>query len=78
MFAALVLSVGNDKKKKVSLKAILYYIGIFIFNGMVGVLLTIHHKNPALTAGAFMENGQWTVNGDMYMVWYGILFSSIN
>ncbi len=39
--AALVMTVEKDKKTR----GTLYYIGVFIFNGMSGVLSTLHSKS---------------------------------
>lgn len=80
MIVALVLSLDSVEKKRMSLKVALYYFAAFVANGMMGVFLTIHQKNPELTAGAYMQEGSWAINSDAYMVWYGlsaVLMSSV-
>lgn len=72
MIVALVLSLDSVEKKRMSFKVALYYFIAFLANGMMGSLLTIHQKNPSLTAGAFMQDNAWAINSDIYMVWYGL------
>ena len=72
MFVALLLSLESIEKSKLSLKAVLYYVGSFLCNGMVGVFLTLHQKNPAWTAGVELQNNQYVIDSDMYMIWYGL------
>ena len=71
MIAAVIISIGG--KKKISAKAIAYYIGIFVMNGLIGVFFTVHQNNPALTAAAIVgADGGVTVNNDVFMTWYGL------
>ena len=73
MVAAIVFSVGGVDKSKLTLKAILYYIGIFVMNGMIGVLFTVHQNQPELTAAAILNgDGSYAVNNDVFMTWYGL------
>lgn len=73
MFSAIVLSVSSIDKSKLTLKAFLYYIGIFFMNGMIGVLFTIHQNQPSLTAGAILgSDGTYSINNDVFMTWYGL------
>lgn len=71
MIVAVIISIGG--KKKISAKAIAYYIGIFVMNGLIGVFFTVHQNNPALTAAAIVgADGSVTVNNDVFMTWYGL------
>lgn len=71
MIAAVIISIGG--KKKISAKAIAYYVGIFVMNGLIGVFFTVHQNNPALTAAAIVgADGSVTVNNDVFMTWYGL------
>ena len=71
MIAAVIISIGG--KKKISAKAIAYYVGIFVMNGLIGVFFTVHQNNPALTAAAIVgADGTVTVNNDVFMTWYGL------
>lgn len=73
MFGAIILSVSSVDKSKLTVKAVLYYIGIFIMNGMIGVLFTVHQNQPELTAGAIANSdGSFGVNNDVFMTWYGL------
>jgi multidrug transporter EmrE-like cation transporter len=73
MMAAIIFSVSGVDKSKLSLKAILYYIGIFVMNGMIGVLFTIHQNQPEWTASAIVNaDGSYAVNNDVFMTWYGL------
>ena len=76
MIFAIIFSVSSIDKKKLTLKAILYYVGIFVMNGMIGVLFTIHQNQAALTAANIqtIEDGviKYSVNNDVFMTWYGL------
>lgn len=73
MFGAIILSVSGVDKSKLTLKALLYYIGIFVMNGMIGVLFTVHQNQPEWTAGAIANtDGSFSVNNDVFMTWYGL------
>ena len=73
MFSAIVLSVSSIDKSKLTLKAFLYYVGIFVMNGMIGVIFTIHQNQPSLTAGAILgSDGTYSINNDVFMTWYGL------
>ena len=72
MIVAIVFSVSSVDKSKLTLKAMLYYIGIFVMNGMIGVLFTIHQNQPELTAAALKTAGGYGVNNDVFMTWYGL------
>ena len=73
MMAAIVFSVSGVDKSKLTVKAILYYIGIFVMNGMIGVLFTIHQNQPEWTASAILgADGAYSVNNDVFMTWYGL------
>lgn len=76
MITAIVFSVSSVDKEKLNVKAILYYIGIFVMNGMIGVLFTIHQNQAALTAANIqvLEGSEikYFVNNDVFMTWYGL------
>ena len=73
MFLAIVFSVSGADKKKFSGKAMLYYIGIFIMNGLIGVFFTVHQNKAEQTAAAIrMADGTYAVNNDVFMTWYGL------
>ncbi len=73
MFGAIILSVSSVDKSKLTVKALLYYIGIFVMNGMIGVLFTVHQNQPELTARAIQNtDGTFGVNNDVFMTWYGL------
>ena len=73
MFSAIVLSVSSIDKSKLTLKAFLYYVGIFVMNGMIGVIFTILQNQPSLTAGSILgSDGTYSINNDVFMTWYGL------
>ena len=72
MIIAIIFSVSSVDKNKLTLKAILYYIGIFVMNGMIGVFFTIHQNQPELTAAVMQTADELVVNNDVFMTWYGI------
>jgi multidrug transporter EmrE-like cation transporter len=72
MIIAIIFSVSSVDKDKLTLKAILYYIGIFVMNGMIGVFFTIHQNQPELTAAVMQTADELVVNNDVFMTWYGI------
>ena len=72
MIIAIIFSVSSVDKNKLTLKAILYYIGIFVMNGMIGVFFTIHQNQPELTAAVMRTADELVVNNDVFMTWYGI------
>lgn len=73
MFAAIIFSVSGVDKDKFTLKELLYYIGIFVMNGMIGVLFTVHQNQPELTASVMTNaDGAFIVNNDVFMTWYGL------
>jgi len=72
MFGAIILSVSGVDKSKLTAKALLYYLGIFVMNGMIGVLFTIHQNQPAWTASPILNEGALEVNNDVFMTWYGL------
>lgn len=72
MFTAIIFSVSSVDKNKLTLKAILYYIGIFVMNGMIGVFFTIHQNQPELTAAVMETVDGLVVNNDVFMTWYGL------
>ncbi len=73
MIAAIILSVSSIDKSKLTLKAFLYYIGIFFMNGMIGVLFTVHQNQPEITASAILgADGKYSINNDVFMTWYGL------
>ena len=72
MFTAIIFSVSSVDKNKLTLKAILYYVGIFIMNGMIGVFFTVHQNQPELTAAVMNTADGLVVNNDVFMTWYGI------
>ena len=73
MFAAIIFCVSGVDKNKLTLKALLYYIGIFVMNGMIGVLFTVHQNQPELTASVMTNtDGALVVNNDVFMTWYGL------
>lgn len=73
MFAAIIFSVSGVDKSKLTFKALLYYVGIFVMNGMIGVLFTVHQNQPELTASVIRNaDGALVVNNDVFMTWYGL------
>ena len=72
MIIAIIFSVSSVDKNKLTLKAIMYYIGIFVMNGMIGVFFTIHQNQPELTAAVMHTADELVVNNDVFMTWYGI------
>lgn len=73
MLAAIVFSVTSSGKKVFTPKALICYIGIFIMNGMIGVLFTVHQNHPAQTVAAIANaDGSFSVNNDAFMTWYGL------
>ena len=72
MIIAIIFSISSVDKNKLTLKAILYYVGIFIMNGMIGVCFTIHQSQPELTAAVMQTLDGFEVNNDVFMTWYGI------
>lgn len=72
MIVAIVFSVSSVDKNKLSWKAIAYYVGIFVMNGMIGVLFTVHQNQPELTAAVFTTADGYAVNNDVFMTWYGL------
>ena len=72
MFTAIVFSVSSVDKNKLTWKAILYYVGIFVMNGMIGVFFTIHQNQPDLTAAVMSTESGLVVNNDVFMTWYGL------
>jgi len=72
MFSAIIFSVSSIDKSKINLKAILFYIGIFVMNGMIGVFMTIHQNQPELTAAAIKVGETFEINNDVFMTWYGL------
>ncbi len=72
MIIAIIFSVSSVDKNKLTLKAIVYYIGIFVMNGMIGVFFTIHQNQPELTAAVMQTVDELVVNNDVFMTWYGI------
>ena len=71
MLSATVFTTGDDQTKS-NKKAILYYIGVFLLNGLIGVLFTVHQNQPELSAYCELVNGQMQSNSDVFMSWYGI------
>ena len=72
MFTAIIFSVSSVEKNKLTVKALLYYVGIFVMNGMIGVLFTVHQNQPELTAAVMQTLDGLTVNNDVFMTWYGL------
>ena len=72
MFTAIIFSVSSVDKNKLTLKALLYYVGIFIMNGMIGVFFTVHQNQPEMTAAVMNTADGLVVNNDVFMTWYGI------
>lgn len=72
MFSAIIFSVSSIDKSKINLKAILFYIGIFVMNGMIGVFMTIHQNQPELTAAVIKVGESFEINNDVFMTWYGL------
>lgn len=61
IIAALLLTVSPSKGQKGSKKGTIYYIGIFVLNGLAGVLTAVHEKSPFAKAGA-----------DAYSIWIAV------
>lgn len=71
-FCAVALSLDSSSKGKLNFKSLLCYLGFFCFNGMVGVLLTIHQNHPELTAGVRNIGNGYEIDGNAFMSWIGI------
>ena len=71
MIVATILTTGGDGAKS-DKKAIFYYIGVFILNGMIGVLFTIHQNHPDLVAYSEFVDGVKVSNSDVFVCWNGI------
>lgn len=76
MLAATVFTTGDDDTKS-NKKAIFYYIGVFLLNGLVGVLFTIHQNQPELAAySELVKDAQGVLhleaNSDVFLSWYGV------
>ncbi len=71
MLAATVFTTGDDGTKS-NKKAILYYIGVFFLNGLIGVLFTVHQNQPVWSAYYELIDGKAVSNSDVFMSWYGI------
>ncbi len=71
MLVAILFTTKSDDRKTTK-KTWLYYIGVFLLNGMVGVLFTVHQNQPALSAYSERVNGVLQSNSDVFMSWYGI------
>lgn len=71
MLAATVCTTGDDGTK-VNKKAILYYISVFILNGLIGVLFTVHQNQPEWSAYYELVDDKAVSNSDVFMSWYGI------
>ena len=71
MLVAVVFTMGTSGGKT-SKKALLFYIGVFILNGLIGVCFTIHNNQPTWTAYFDTVDGKAVANSDVFMSWYGI------
>ena len=71
MLAATVFTTGDNNTKS-NRKAIFYYIGVFILNGLIGVLFTVHQNQPLWSAYYELVDGTAVSNSDVFMSWYGI------
>lgn len=71
MLAATVFATGDDGTKS-NKKAMLYYIGVFFLNGLIGVLFTVHQNQPEWSAYYELIEGVAVSNSDVFMSWYGI------
>lgn len=71
MLLAVVFTAGSDGKKA-DKKAILFYIGVFLLNGLIGVFFTVHNNQPLWTAYFETVDGKAVANSDVFMSWYGI------
>lgn len=72
MLAAAICSASGGKSGEKNKKAVFYYVAVFVLNGLIGVLFTVHQKNPALTARYIVSGGVLTADNDAFMCWYGI------
>ncbi len=73
MLAAVLCSglpVGG--KRNGSKKAFAYYAAVFVLNGLIGVLFTVHQNSPELTAYYAVIDGKAVTDSDIFMCWYGI------
>lgn len=74
MIAAIVLiNSKKDSSAKKNNKAILFYVAIFILNGLTGILFTIHQNNPTLTASFDYVDGVAVANSDVFVLWNSIV-----
>ena len=71
MLGAVFFTSGGDDKKG-DKKALFFYIGVFILNGLIGVLFTVHQNQPTWSAYFERVDGKAVANSDVFMSWYGI------
>ncbi len=71
MLAAVFFTSGGDETKS-DKKALLFYIGVFLLNGLIGVLFTVHQNQPTWSAYWEEVNGAPVSNSDVFMSWYGL------
>ena len=43
-----------------------------VWGTLIGVLFTVHQNHAALTAGAVLTDGAYTVDNNIFMSWYGL------
>ena len=67
-----IVFMTNKDDTKANKKALFFYVGVFILNGLVGVLFTIHQNQPLLSAYYEVIDGVAVSNSDVFMSWYGI------
>ena len=78
MLISVIFVNAKTGGEKTSRKAVLYYIGIFILNGMIGVLFAVHNNQPLLSACYDVVDGTPVSNSDVFMSWYGISTAAIS
>ena len=71
MLLAVAFTAGTSGEKS-NKKALLFYIGVFVLNGLIGVFFTIHNNQPTWTACFETVDGKLMANSDVFMSWYGI------
>jgi membrane protein len=72
MLVSVLFINAKTGKEKTHKKAILYYVAIFILNGMIGVLFAVYQNHPLWAACYDVVDGIPVSNSDVFMSWYGI------
>lgn len=78
MLVSVFLTVSGEKKGFAkNPKAVLCYVAVFVLNGLIGVLFTVHQNYPELSAYVNYTDGKAVVDNDVFMCWYGISTAAV-